>query len=184
MSADYFYIIKNMPKTREQKQQIVQTLQQDLKTAKSMVFVDYYGLKVKEVEELRKSLKEHKCKYFVCKKTLLKLALNDTNIKDVEFDKIQGGVGLIFGLENELEPAKIAMKFAKNHEQLSINGGIFESKFISADEVKILANLPSKNELIAQVMATIKAPVNNLVYVLNGCLRNLVYVLSSIKDNK
>ncbi len=170
-----------MPKTRQQKEEAIKNLKEELAKMKSLVFVDYYGLKVKDINELRKLLKDKACKYLVAKKNLLKLALKKTGLKTIDLDKITGGVGLVFGFEDDLSPAKLVAAFAKKHQQLSIQGGILEQEFIEVDRVKALARLPSRDQLVAQVVGTIKAPLTNLVYVLKGNLKNLVYILSAIK---
>lgn len=170
-----------MAKTKEQKKEIIKQLEQELKQAKSLVFVDYYGLNVSAINELRKLLKQKACKYLVAKKTLLKIALNNAGLKNIDLDAIKGGVGLVFGYDDEIEPARSAAVFAKAHKQLSIQGGIFNSEFIQAEKVKVLARLPGREKLIVQVIRTIKSPLDNLVYVLQGNLKNLVYVLSNIK---
>ncbi len=170
-----------MAKTREQKQEIIKDLEDKLKKIKSLVFVDYYGLKVKEINELRRLLREKSCQYLVAKKNLLRLALKKTELKDIDLNKIEGGIGLVFSFEKEIEPAKSAVNFAKDHKQLKVQGGIFEQKFIEAEMVKNLAALPTKQELMAQIVGTIKGPLSNLVYVLKGNLRGLVMALSGIK---
>ena len=171
-----------MAKTKEQKQEIIKNLEQELKRMESLVFVDYYGLNVKEINELRKLLKQKACQYLVTKKTLLKLALKKMGLENIDLDKIKGGVGLVFGFESETAPAKLAFSFAKDHKQLKIQGGIFGQEFADVEMVQSLAMLPSKAELMAQVTGTIKGPLNNLVYVLKGNLKNFVYFLSSIKN--
>ena len=171
-----------MAKTKEQKQETVKNLEDQLSKMKSLVFIDYYGLKVNEINQLRRLLKQKACQYLVTKKTLLKLALKKMGLDKIDLDQISGGVGLVFGFESEVAPAKLVANFAKEHEQLKIQGGIFEKEFVKAEMVENLSKLPSKTELITQIMGTIKAPVNNFVHVLKGNLNNLVYVLSSIKN--
>lgn len=170
-----------MAKTREQKQQIINKIEQELKQIKSLVFVDYYGLKVSNINELKALLKQKACKYLVAKKSLLKIAMNNIGLKHIDLNMIKGGVGMIFSFDREIEPARVAAQFAKTHKQLSIQGGIFNSEFVQAEEVKVLANLPSRDNIITQLVGTIKAPLNNLVYVMSANIRGLVQVLGGIK---
>lgn len=169
-----------MAKTREQKEEIVNQLEKDLQGIKSLVFVDYSGLKVDQVDELKKELKENSCQYFVAKKTLLNLVFQKIGLGHIDLSNIQGGLGLAYSLEDEVAPIRVAFKFAKKNEQVKINGGVMGAEFLAPEKAQILSSLPSREELIAQLLSTIKAPINNLAYVLKGNLRGLVYILSSI----
>lgn len=173
-----------MAKTKEQKEKILKNLEDLFKKAKSVVMIDYYGLKVKEINQLRKLLKEVGCNYLVVKKTLLNRALAELGFKDINLDKLTGGLGLIFGLEDEIAPAKLITQFSKDHEKMRIHGGFFNQKFIETSTVKALAKLPTRDQLRAQIVWLIKSPLTGLVNVLHGNLRNLVYVLEAIKNKK
>lgn len=170
-----------MAKTKGQKQEVIKNLEEQLSKMKSLIFIDYYGLKVKEMDKLRDLLKQKSCQYLVTKKTLLNIVLKKLGLENIDLDKISGGVGLVFGFESDTEPAKMVIKFAKEHGQLKIQGGIVERNFINSETVETLAKLPGKQELIARVVGTMKGPINGFVYALKGNLKNLVYVLSSIK---
>jgi len=170
-----------MAKTKEQKKAIVKTLEQELKEAENLIFVDYYGLKVKEIDNLKKMLRAKGYRYLVTKKTLLKLAFDKLGFKNIDLDKFKGGLGLVYGLGEETELSKILEQFIRTGKNLTIQGGVFDSEFFSADAVVALAKLPSRQELIAKAIGAVKAPLNNLSYVLAGNLRSLVYVLGSIK---
>ncbi len=170
-----------MAKTKEQKQQTIKDIKDQLSKMKSLVFIDYYGLKSNEINELRRLLEKQECQYLVTKKTLLKLSLKEMGLDNINLDEIKGGVGLVFGFESETAPAKLVANFAKEHGELKIQGGIFEKEFVNVEMVKRLSKLPSKAELLALFVGTIKGPVNNFVYALKGNLKNFVYVLSGIK---
>ena len=169
-----------MAKTHEQKQKIISKLEKELKGIKGLVFVDYYGLKVKEVEELKKRLKEKSCKYIVAKKTLLNVVLKGMGLGHIDLTKLEGGLGLAYSLEDEIIPIKVAFNFAKKNKALNIRGGVLDEDFLSAEDAEILSKLPTRQELIAKLLGTIKAPISNLTYVLKGNLKGLVYILSSI----
>jgi len=173
-----------MPKTRDQKKQIIEDLTDKLKEFKSLVFVDYKGLTVKDASEIKRLCKKHKVDYMVVKKTLIKLALEKANIKDIDVKHLSGNIALVIGFEDEIAPAKIVGKFAKDHESLKMLGGIMESKFIDLDQVMALSKIPSKTELLAKLVGSINAPVSGFVNVLAGNLRGLVGVLNAIKEGK
>ena len=169
-----------MAKTQKQKEKIISKLEEELKGVKSLVFVDYYGLRVKEVEELKKKLKEKSCKYIVAKKTLLNIVLEKMGLGHIDLTKLEGGLGLAYSLEDEIMPIKVAFDFAKENKTLNVRGGIMNEDFLSPEDAETLSKLPTRQELIAKLLGTIKAPISNLTYVLKGNLKGLVYILSSI----
>jgi len=173
-----------MPKTRKQKEEAVQELVEDFNSSKSLVFTNYQGLTVKDLEELRAKMREQDVVYKVVKNTLFEVARGKSNLKDVDIDKQAGQVAVAFGMEDEVSPAKIIFEFAKDHKKMEILAGILDSKLLSDEEIKALAKLPSKEELLAKTVATINAPVSGFVNVLAGNIRGLVNVLNSIKDSK
>ncbi len=174
-----------MAKTRQQKEEEVKVLTEKLQAAKSVVFVSFSGLTVNQSEELRKSLREQEAELKMAKKRLLKIALEKAGLgTEILEQGIEGNLSLAFGFGDEVAPAQVLVKFAKANEQLSIKGGILEGKFIDDKQIKALASLPSRQELLAKVVGTIQAPVSGFVNVLSGNLRNLVYVLNAIKEAK
>jgi len=174
-----------MPKTKEQKKEILRDLAEKVKKAKSVVFAKFDGLGVKENEDLRNKLKEEGNEYYVAKKTLLDLAFKEEGIKDLNIRNFEGKVAAIFSYEDEVAPAKITGEFKKGApDKISFIGGILENKFISAETVEILSNLPGKQELYAKMVGSMKAPISGFVNVLSGNLRGLVCVLKAISEKK
>ncbi|OGY45937.1 MAG: 50S ribosomal protein L10 [Candidatus Buchananbacteria bacterium RIFCSPHIGHO2_02_FULL_38_8] len=173
-----------MAKTKQQKQEAVKSYTEKLKKAKGLVFANFDGLKVKEIEELRKKCREKGIDYIVAKKTLMKLALNEAGIESIDPKTFDKGVASVFGYEDEVVSAKIIGEFSKKHEALKPIGGILEYRFIDVSKVLELSKLPSRQELLAKVVGSMAAPVSGFVNVLAGNLRNLVGVLSAIKEIK
>ncbi len=173
-----------MAKTRQQKEEAVKVLTEKIKQAKSLVFVNFDGLKVKEIEELRKQCRAENVGYLVAKKTLMKKAFKDAGLEEIDPKTFKKEAATVFGYEDEVAPARIVESFAKNHEALKAFGGVLENKFVDRGKIIELARLPSKIELLAKVVGSIKAPISGLVNVLSGNLRNLVYILNAIKDSK
>ena len=174
-----------MPKTREQKKEILRDLAEKVKKAKSVIFAKFDGLGVKENEDLRNKLKEEGNEYYVAKKTLLDLAFKDQGIKDLNIRDFEGKVAAIFGYEDEVAPARITGDFKKGTpDKISFLGGILENKFISAETVETLSNLPGRKELYAKMVGSMKAPVSGFINVLAGNLRGLVCVLKAVKEKK
>ena len=174
-----------MAKTKAQKQQILMNLKEMIGKSKSIIFTKFNGLGVKENEEIRKELKNEKNEYYAVKKTLIDLALKDKNIAGLDLKNKEGQVAAIFGYDDEISPARIINKYITNGSgKIDFLGGILENKFISAEEVSNLAKLPSKQELYAKMVGSIKSPLRGLVNALSGNFRNLVYVLKAIAESK
>ncbi len=172
-----------MAKTRQTKEQAVQELVESLKNAKSAVFANFQGLKVSESEELRGICREQGVTYVASKKTLLKHALAELGM-DIDTKAFEGGPAVVLGVEDEVAPAQIIAKFAKDHEVVSVFGGTLEGNYIDTEKVNDLSKLPSKDELLAKMVGSLNAPVSGFVNVLAGNLRGLVNVLNAVKDAK
>jgi large subunit ribosomal protein L10 len=173
-----------MAKTREQKEKEVKKLTTNFEKAKAVVFTTFNGLTVADGRDLRNNLRKEEVVYQVSKKTLLKKALQDSKLKGVDIEQLKSNVGVAFGLEDEVAPAKILVEFAQEHQQLQIQNGLLNGQIIAAAKVLELAKLPSKLELITKVVGTIKAPIIGIVNVLAGNLRGLVNVLNALKEKK
>jgi len=173
-----------MAKTRQQKEEFVKEFKDNLQKAKSIVFVHFDGLKVKEIEELRKLFRAESIDYIVAKKTLLKKAFEAAGVDNYDPATFEKEVGVAFGYEDEVAPARIIQNFSKDHEALQAFGGVLENNFVGQEKVIELSKLPSREELLAKVVGTMNAPVSGFVNALAGNLRNLVYVLSAVKDTK
>ncbi|MBI4138776.1 50S ribosomal protein L10 [Candidatus Uhrbacteria bacterium] len=150
-----------MPKTREQKLNTIELLTREFKKAKSVVFANYQGLKVAKADELRKKMREANVDYVVTKKTLLSKAAKDAGV-EIDAKALPGMIGVAFGLEDEIAPAKVLGDMAKT-TPLQLVGGIFEGAPVGQEKVVALSKLPSKKELLGQVVGTMYAPVSAFV---------------------
>jgi large subunit ribosomal protein L10 len=173
-----------MAKTRKQKEATLSDLVEALGKAKSTVFADFRGLTVKDATALRDTCRKEGVGVLVAKKTLMRLAFAKAGYEGVDPTALEGSLVLMMGYGDEVAPAKIAAEFAKDHEALKIVAGVLERKLVDAAAVKALAKLPSKTELIAKAIGSIRAPLSGLVNVLSGNLRGLVNVMNAIKDRK
>ncbi len=172
-----------MPKTKAAKQVEVAELSEGLKKAKGTVFANFQGLTVADSEALRRECRKNDITVLAAKKTLVARALEEAGIEGVKPAEFVGGVATFLG-SDEVAPARVVCTFAKTHEIVAIFGGLLEGKFIAAVAVKNLASLPSKEQLLGQLVGTLNAPVSGFVNVLAGNLRNLVGVLNNIKNAK
>ena len=173
-----------MAKNRAKKESEVSVFASGLREAGAIVFADLSRLKVNESSELRRTSKKDEVKVKAAKKTLLRFALKEAGIESVDVKAMGGSVSMLLGYGDPVAPARIIEKFRKDREALIVLGGLFENRWMTAAQVKELSALPSKQELIARVVGSISAPLSGLVNVLQGNLRNLVYVVNAIKDSK
>lgn len=169
-----------MAKSREKKSTELSNLTALLKDAKGIVFADYTGLGVKDMQELRRGLRKAGITYDVIKKTLLQKALSDSNLASVSLADIQSSVSVAVSAKDEVEPAREVAEFAKTHaDKFKVLGGVLEANFIPSAKVLELAKLPSKQQLLGQLVGTLAAPMSGFANVLQGNLRGLVQVLKA-----
>ena len=168
---------------RPEKAAKVAELKELLANSQAVVLVNYCGLTVSEDTELRKQMREAGVKYMVAKNTFTRIAAKEAGIEGLD-GMLENNTALAFAAEDPVAPAKIAYEFSKKHEKLEIKGGLLNGAVIGTDEIKALADLPSREELLAKLVGSMQAPISDFVNVLHGTLRNFVYVLDAIRDKK
>ncbi len=178
-----------MARTKKSKYEVVKFIEDKVQKSKALVFVNVKGLKVQEIQELRKKCKEEKTEVYVAKKSLLKHVLDTHNIEGLNPKMYEGEVGVIFAYEDEISHAKVVTDFAKKHEALGIFGACMFSAtrvatLMDAQGVRRLAAIPSKQELLASLVGSIASPLRGLVGVLNGPQRGFVQVLNQLAQQK
>lgn len=171
-----------MPKSRAEKEVLLTSLQQKL-AGKAVVFTQYQGLTVKELTELRAKLREGGATYTVTKNTLLRKALVEARI-DIPAEILDVQLAVAASAGDEVEPNRVVVQFAKDHEALKVLGAVIEGEFVPESGVRALAALPSREELYAKVVGSVAAPLRGLVTVLGGNLRGLVSVLNQYQQQQ
>lgn len=149
-----------MPKTIEQKQNAVEQIVEKLSKSKSTIVTDYRGLNVKQIDELRAQLREAGVEYQVFKNTLAKRATEKAGFTGLD-EHLNGPTAIAFSNEDVVAPAKVLYTFSKKNDALSIKGGIVEGKVVGFDEIKSLAELPSREGLISMLLSVLQAPMRN-----------------------
>ena len=144
----------------QEKQQVVAEISEKLRNYASTVITDYRGLSVADVTELRKQLREAGVEYKVLKNTLCRRATAEAEFTELD-EHLTGPTAVAFSKEDAIAPAKILNDFAKNNEHLKIKGGIVEGKVVDLDQLKALANLPSREGLLSMLLSVLQAPVRN-----------------------
>jgi large subunit ribosomal protein L10 len=169
------------------KEAIVAELKEQLTTAKGVVLTGYKGLTVAQDTELRRALREAGVTYHVVKNTMLRFAAEEAGIEGLN-EHLEGTTAFAFA-DDAVAPAKVICDFIKKNkledtEVLTVKVGMVEGKVIDANEVKALASLPSREELIAKALGSMNAPITNTVNVLQGVIRKAVYVLEAVRAQK
>ncbi len=166
-----------------QKKEVVERLAKDFKESEISILVDYKGLNVLKMTELRALLRKEGIRIEVVKNSLLVRASEGTDGALMK-DFYKGPNAIILSKKDPVAPAKILMNFAKDNDKLEIKAGALSGKLLSPEDIKQLAKLPSKEELLGQLVYTLNAVPTSLVNVLSGVPRAFVNVLNAIKDQK
>lgn len=169
-----------MSRTKEKKREIIKNLEEKVGAQKAMVFVNFKGLRMDSLSELRENLKESGSVLTVTKKKLIDVAFKNRKL-DISTSDLKEEIAVIFGTKDELAPAKIAYDFSKKNPSLKIAGGYIEGVLRNEDEVIQFAKLPSRQELLSSLVGTLQSPISGFASVLQGNIRGLLYLLKQIK---
>lgn len=172
-----------MKSLREKETAIINDLKNKLGSASLSILTDFRGLSVKEISELRNRLRSEGIEYKVVKNTLIKLAIKDINLSSLN-EHLNGPTAIAIDLNNTVSLAKTLIEFDKEYKKLGIKVGVLQGRVIGASKIKELANLPSKEILLAKLVRVLNSPITNLVNILSSPIRNLVMCLRAIKEQK
>lgn len=165
------------------KNDIVKHYSEVFKANPSVVLVEYKGLTVTELEGLRSNLKDADAQLNVVKNTLLKIAAKDTEIEQLS-DLLIGPTAIAVCENDPATAAKIFVKTAKDTPSLVIKGGIIEGNLVGVDEITAISKLPSRQEMMAQLLGALSSPMSNLLGALTQMQTKLLYALEAVKDTK
>ncbi len=166
-----------------QKEQIVQEMTEKFGNATSIFLVDFTGMDVNTTTELRKNLREANVEYRVLKNTLAKLSFQKAGIEGMD-EFLKGVNGYMISYDDPTLPAKVLKKKKEFKEKLQMKAALFEGRVVGPDQVEALANLPSRDELLAQLVGMLKQPMTKLAGTLNAAMSNLVNVLKQLEEQK
>lgn len=152
-----------MSNNKELKAAIVADIKSKFDRAKTVVLVDYRGLNVAEVTELRNQMRQAGVEYCVLKNTMINLAITDMGIDEVK-THLEGPTAVAFGYEDMIAPAKILTEFAKKNKNMTVKCGVSDGAYIDVAGVEALAALPSREVLIARIMGSMMSSVSKFVY--------------------
>ena len=171
-----------MPRARkEQKAEQVDLLTEKLKKAKVAVLTDYRGLTVGQIQDLRGKLRTGDVEYRVVKNTLARRAAEAAGVPALQ-KELEGPVAIAFGYDDLATPAKLINEWVRTSRlKLDVKGGLVEGRVFSPDQVKQLADLPSREVLLAQLLGTLQSPVGQLVAIMQTPHQQLLGVLNAYK---
>ncbi|MDL2289634.1 50S ribosomal protein L10, partial [Clostridia bacterium OttesenSCG-928-F22] len=161
----------------------VNELVEKMQSCAGFVLYDYRGLTVEEVTNLRNNFRSAGVEYKVIKNSLLERASDKLGYEGLK-QYLAGPTAVAFGLEDPVAPAKILNEYVTKIKKTELKAGVVEGKVIDANGVRALANLPSREVLLAKMLGSMNSPITGFVSVLSGTLRQLVTVLDAIKDTK
>ena len=170
-----------MPNVKNQ--ETVVKIKEELSEASALWVVDYRGLTVKEIQELRRNVRESGAQLKVYKNTLMHLALAESDLPTMD-DLLQGPSAFVFAEDDPAAAAKVIKNFAKSNENLSIKGGMMEGRAYDAEQVEAIASLPSREELIGQIADMISGVARGLATSINGVPRGLAQALNQVAEQK
>lgn len=172
-------------KVLSEKQALVAELSEKLKNASAGVLVDYKGITVAQDTALRVEMRKNNVEYFVVKNTMMQFAIKEAGLENLS-PVLEGTTALAICEDDPVAAAKVVAEFSKkmNGEKFLIKAGFVDGKVIGVDEVKALAELPSKEILVATVLGTLMAPIRGLATVLDANISGLARVVQAIADQK
>jgi large subunit ribosomal protein L10 len=165
------------------KSETVAAVHEKFKTAKMTIVTQYRGLTVAQMTRLRREIRDASGEYHVIKNTLVRRALKDTGYGSLE-TMLEGPNGWVFAYKDPVTLSKALVKFSEDHEKLTIKGGMFEGQLMDAAKVKVLAQMPSKPELQAQLLALFQAPATQLVRLIQEPAARIARLLDAARKGK
>ncbi|MDU1414734.1 MAG: 50S ribosomal protein L10 [Clostridium sp.] len=152
---------------RTLKEAKVAEIKEKLEKAQGIVLSTYQGLNVEEDTQLRKALREAGVEYRVYKNTLVTLAAKELGIEGLD-QYLEGPVSIALGYDDPTAPARVLNEFAKTHKKLELKAGVVDGQLYGEAQIKEIASIPSKEVLIAKLLGSFRAPLSNLVYLLDA----------------
>lgn len=182
--ADGYFFISPMAISRQSKTETLQSLADKFQRTKGFMFTHYQGLTVKDITELRRTLRQEDVELVVAKKTLLRKALAASGFNAELVDSLEGSVAIAFGFSDEVIPAKLLQKYAKDHPAVQLLGGVVDGQVLDAAQAVTIAKLPGRDELRGKLVWVLGSPLSGTVNVLAGTMRGLLNILQALQEKQ
>jgi large subunit ribosomal protein L10 len=161
----------------------VKELKETFSKAKAIYFTEYHGLNVGDITKLRSEFFKADVEYKVAKNTLIKLAAEQNKISGLD-EVLIGSTAIAIAYNEPIAPAKVIKEFTKDNDLPTVKGILFDGEFLPGEEFKKLADMPSKEESLSQLVAMLNSPLQKLVSTLIAPIQNAVGVLNNLKEKK
>ena len=155
----------------QMKSQVVAEIVEKLQKSSSTIVVDYKGLTVEEVTELRKKMREAGVEYKVYKNTLVRRAAKEVGIEEFNNELLVGTNAIAFGYDDPIAPARVIKEFMEAHPKMQLKMGVVEGTFYNEAQRVEFANIPPREVLLAKLLGSLKAPMSNFVYLLDALVK-------------
>ncbi len=169
---------------KAEKTEIIKQIKELVKNSSAMFLVDYRGVNVADINRLRSNFKKEGVTYKVFKNTLLKKALEELGGYDKLYDRLTGMTGVAFAGDNFVAPAKIIKKYYDESGKFAFKGCYLESNYYGADQLDMLASMPTKQDIIAGIIGSVASPASGIVGAINAVMRDLVSLVDEISKKK
>ena len=168
---------------KKEKIALVEGLKKRLTSAQSIFLTNFTGIDVKDINELRRSFRESSVEYLVAKNSLIKRAVADTSLDQLE-PYLVGPTALVLTDDDGVNAAKIITRFAEEHGSFSVKAGVMSEKIIDPGQVKSIASLPTKEVMLSRLLGLLNYPITELLYILNDTTARAVRILSRVAEAK
>jgi large subunit ribosomal protein L10 len=169
---------------REEKGEMIEQIKELVKNSSAMFLVDYRGVNVADINKLRSNFRKDGVTYKVFKNTLFKKALEQTGGYEKFNAQLIGMIGIAFSGENFVAPAKIIKKYSDESKKFSFKGCYIDSTYYGAEQLDVIASMPTKEEIMAGIVGSIAAPASGIVGAINAVIRDLVSVIDEVGKKK
>lgn len=169
--------------TKKAKEKMLEEVTAELKNSELVIVTDYRGLNVKAISALRSKLRDQQCSYRVTKNTMNRLACRQAGVEEIE-GLFEGPTAIAYSNADPVASAKVFNEFAKENEALVVKGGLLSGQLLDPAGIKALGDIPPREVLLSRVVGGFQAPISGLAGVLHATLRQLVYTVDAVRQQK
>jgi len=166
-----------------QKRELAEAVRRRISSSECVLIANLSGINGVTLTELRRNFRKSESELFVVKNTIMRFAIQNTEFQPLEA-LLTGENAFVISKKDVVTTAKVLYDFSNANKQLEIKGGVLNGRLMTAEQVAKLAQLPSKEQLIAKMLGSMNAPIHGFVNVLAGTIRQALYVLNAIKEKK
>ncbi len=175
---------KKYTMNKDEKQAIISQVTEKVRRAKGMYFADFTGMTVEQITEFRRELRKSGVDFKVAKNTLIKRSLQEVGGYDKAYESLIGATGIAFGYDDPVEPARIMNKFVEKNEKPRLKVAFVEGVAYDGKNLKAIAALPSRKDLIAAILGSLQAPASGIVGSINAVMRDVASLVEEVAKKR